>query len=50
MLLTLVAAVALRDGPGPSSVNLPHPGWTLSLRWAGTEDRLRLAYDTPDAG
>jgi hypothetical protein len=36
-------------GPGPSTVDLPHPGcWQLTLRWSGQKDRLRLAYGTPD--
>jgi hypothetical protein len=36
-------------GPGPSIVDLPHPGcWQLTLTWAGQKDRLRLAYETPD--
>jgi hypothetical protein len=36
-------------GPGPSTVDLPHPGcWELALAWSGRKDRLRLAYETPD--
>ena len=35
-------------GPGPSSIDLPHPGcWRLSLRWAGREDTLSLPYQPP---
>ena len=37
------------DGPGPSIIDLPHPGcWQLSLAWSGQKDRLRLAYHAPD--
>jgi hypothetical protein len=32
-------------GPGPSIVNLPHPGcWRLTLSWSGRRDTLDLAY------
>ena len=36
-------------GPGPSIIDLPHPGcWQLALSWSSQKDRLRLAYETPD--
>lgn len=32
-------------GPGPSGIDLPHPGcWRLSLRWSGHLDRIDLRY------
>jgi hypothetical protein len=35
----------VRGGPGPSYVNVPHPGcWRLTLSWAGRTDSLDLAY------
>jgi hypothetical protein len=38
-------------GPGPSTIDLPHPGcWHLTLSWAGRQDQLRLAYGAPDPG
>ena len=38
-------------GPGPSGLELPHAGcWDLTLRWAGRQDRLRLAYGASDPG
>jgi hypothetical protein len=37
----------VRDGPGPSYVNVPQPGcWRLTLSWAGRTDSLDLAYST----
>jgi hypothetical protein len=38
-------------GPGPSGVDLPHPGcWQLSLSWADQHDSLPLAYESPGQG
>jgi hypothetical protein len=32
-------------GPGPSNIDLPKAGcWTLSLRWSGHSDTVRLTY------
>ena len=37
----------VRDGPGPSFVNVPKAGcWRLTLSWAGRTDSLDLAYGT----
>src|SRR4051794_12026761 len=38
-------------GLGPSNIDLPHAGcWDLTLQWAGRQDHLRLAYESPDPG
>ena len=38
----------LRDGPGPSIVDLPRPGcWRLTLSWDGHVDTLAVHYHRP---
>ena len=44
-----VVTRTVAGGPGPSTLDLPHPGcWRLSLEWSGRRDTLRLAYGAPD--
>jgi hypothetical protein len=46
-----VVTRTVAGGPGPSTIDLPHPGcWKLSLQWAGRQDTLQLAYGAPDPG